>query len=97
VTTLVSTVRNQRDIAVGNLLGSSVYNILFILGATCLVPSQGLPVPQELVRVDIPVMVGVALVCAPVFLTKREVSRIEGGLFVAAYAAYLAYLLTTRT
>lgn len=97
VTTLVSTWKGQRDIAIGNLLGSSVYNIFFILGVTCLVPATGIPVPPELVRVDIPVMVGVALLCAPVFVTDRRVSRLEGGLFVAAYAAYLAWLIGTRS
>jgi len=97
VTTLVSTLHGQRDIAIGNLLGSSVYNIFIILGVTCLVPASGVPVPPELFRVDIPVMVGVTLVCAPVFVTGRRVSRLEGGLFVMAYAAYLAMLIIMRT
>lgn len=97
VTTIVSTLRNQRDIAVGNLLGSSIFNIVFILGATCLVPAGGLPVSPELIRVDIPVMVLVALVCAPVFLTGRRVTRLEGGAFVAAYCAYMTYLIAART
>lgn len=97
VTTVISTLHGQRDIAIGNLLGSSVYNILVILGITCLVPVAGIPVPPELVRVDIPVMVGVALLCAPVFVTDRRVSRLEGGLFVATYAAYLAFLISTRS
>lgn len=96
-TTIVSTLRNERDIAVGNLLGSSVYNIFIILGVTCLVPAGGIPVPPELVRVDIPMMAAVALLCAPVFVSDRRISRREGGLFVAAYLAYLAYLLATRT
>jgi len=97
VTTLVSTLHGQRDIAIGNLLGSSVYNIFIILGVTCLVPAAGVPVPPELVRVDIPVMVGVALVCAPVFVTGRRVSRLEGGLFVMAYLGNLAMLISMRT
>ena len=97
VTTIVSTLRKQRDIAIGNLLGSSVYNILFILGVTCLVPSSAIPVAQSLIAVDIPVMTVVALVCVPVFYSGREVSRTEGALFVGAYIVYIAYLIAVRT
>ncbi len=97
VTTIVSTIRKERDIAIGNLLGSSTYNIAFILGVACLVPADGMPMPGELLLIDIPVMVAAVLVCVPVFLSGHRVSRIEGGAFVAAYALYLAYLLIART
>ena len=97
VTTIVSTVRGERDIAVGNLLGSSIYNILLILGVTCLVPAHGLALPPELVRIDIPIMVAVAVACIPIFISGRRVSRVEGGAMVAAYLAYLAFLLATQT
>jgi cation:H+ antiporter len=97
VTTVISTIKGERDVAIGNLIGSSVYNICAILGVTCLVPDTGIPVPWELIWVDIPIMAAVALVCVPVFFSGREVSRGEGGLFVAAYCAYLGGLLLTRT
>ena len=97
VTTVLSTLKRERDIAIGNLLGSSVYNIFAILGITCLVPAAGVPVTPELIWVDIPVMALVALVCAPVFVSGREVSRMEAAVFVASYLAYLAYLLMTRS
>lgn len=97
VTTVLSTLKRERDIAIGNLLGSSIYNIFVILGITCVVPVAGVPVTPELVWVDIPVMALVALVCAPVFLSGREVSRMEAAVFVGSYLAYLAYLLLTRT
>lgn len=96
VTTVVSTLKGERDIAVGNLLGSSVYNILLILGVTALFPPSGIPVERDLIRVDIPVMSVVALVCIPVFLSGRRVSRMEGALLVAAYIAYLTYLVVSR-
>lgn len=96
VTTLIGTIRNQRDIAIGNLLGSSVYNIVFILGTTCLISATGVPVPPNLIAIDIPVLLAVAFVCVPVFITGREVSRVEGGLFVAAYLMYLLYLIVER-
>lgn len=97
VTTIISTIRDERDIAIGNLLGSSVYNILIILGVTCLLPPAGIVVSPQLIAVDIPVMLLVALACIPVFISGRVVSRREGALFVGAYAAYLAYLIVART
>lgn len=97
VTTIISTIRGERDIAIGNLIGSSVYNILFILGVTCLFPAGGIAVSPHLVRVDIPVMLAVALLCIPVFISDRQVSRIEGILAVSAYFAYLTYLIVERT
>jgi cation:H+ antiporter len=96
VTTVVSTVRGERDIAIGNLLGSSIYNILSILGITALVPAHGLVLDSNLVRVDIPIMVAATLACVPIFITGRRVSRVEGGAMMVAYLAYLALLLMTQ-
>ncbi len=96
-TAIVATVRKEHDIAVGNLLGSSVYNILFILGVTALVPAGGIAVERPLVVIDIPVMVAAAIACVPVFITGHRIRRIEGAAFVVAYLAYLAYLLIARS
>ncbi|MCV7056055.1 calcium/sodium antiporter [Mycolicibacterium gilvum] len=97
VTTVMTTLRGDRDIAIGNLIGSSIYNILLILGITCLVPAGGLALTEGLVRIDIPVMVVVGLACIPIFLSGRRVSRMEGGMMVAAYLGYLAFVLSTQT
>ena len=96
-TTLVATFRGERDIAIGNLLGSSVYNILLILGLTVLGAGRALHLDPDLVRIDIPLMALVALVCIPIFLTGRRVSRREGGAMVAAYLAYLTFLVISQT
>lgn len=96
-TTVLSTFRGERDIAIGNLIGSSAYNILVILGVTSLFPAAGIVVSPYLVQVDIPVMLAVALLCVPVFMSGRRISRFEGCLFVSAYAAYLTYLIVERT
>ncbi len=96
VTTMVSTVKDDRDIAIGNILGSSVYNILLILGVTAVVAPVGAIVEPDLARIDIPVMVAATVVCIPVFITGRRVSRLEGGAFVTAYLAYLTSLVLTR-
>lgn len=97
VTTVVGTLRNNRDIAIGNLLGSSIYNIFAILGLTCLVSPEPLQIDPALIRIDLPLMTAVALLCIPVFVSGRRVSRLEGASFVAGYAVYLGYLLAVRT
>ena len=97
VTTVISTLRNERDIAIGNLIGSSAYNILVILGIPALVPSGGIAVEQPLILIDIPISGLVALACIPIFLSSRMVSRIEGASFVCAYFLYLIYLVLLRS
>jgi cation:H+ antiporter len=96
VTTLVSTMRGDISIALGNLLGSSVFNIALILGPTVLVAPATVPVPDDVLALDLVLMVAAAVVCVPAFLTHRRLSRVEGGAFVATYAAYMAWLLSTR-
>ncbi|MFG1812393.1 calcium/sodium antiporter [Kribbella sp. NPDC049174] len=96
VTTIVSTLRGDRDIALGNLLGSSVYNIAIILGVTILVAPGVVEVPDEILGGDLLLMVGAAVACVPVFVSGRRITRLEGGVFVAAYVAYLAWLLISR-
>lgn len=97
VTAIVSSFRGERDIAIGNLLGSSVYNIVFIMGATSLVPPNGIAVSPELIHIDIPVMTAAALLCVPAFLSGRAITRLEGAGFVLAYGVYLACLIILRT
>lgn len=93
VTMIVATMHRDRDIALGNILGSSTYNILAILGITVLVPSDGVEVDRQLVVLDLPVMLAATLVCIPVFMSGRAITRIEGLVFVAAYIAYLVTLV----
>lgn len=96
-TTVVATIRNDRDIAIGNLIGSSVYNIALVVGATAVVAvPEGVQLGSELVTIDLPIMAGVVLLCVPVFLSGRRMGRAEGGLFVVAYLVYLSYLIFTR-
>lgn len=95
-TTLVATRRDERDVAVGNLLGSSIYNILLILGLTCLAAPGGLPAAPAVNRFDLPILLAVALLCVPVFASGRRVSRAEGVLFVAMYLGYVGWLYLGR-
>ncbi|WP_348303746.1 calcium/sodium antiporter [Methanothrix sp.] len=96
VTTIIATLRDERDVAIGNLLGSSIYNILLILGLASMAAPAGLAVTRQLQLFDIPLMTLVALACVPVFLTGRRISRVEGGLGVAAYLIYLIWLVLFR-
>ena len=95
-TTVVATIRNDRDVAVGNLIGSSIYNILMILGATVLASPGGITVSREILLIDLPLAALVALVCVPVFRSGQSISRAEGGCFVVAYLVYLGTLVFIR-
>ncbi len=97
VTTLVSTVRGERDVAIGNLLGSSIYNIAIVLGVTVVVAPGSLVVPDEVLAGDLVLMVAVALAAVPVLVSGARVTRLEGALFVTTYLGYLGWLLGTRT
>src|SRR5690606_32888605 len=97
VTTMVATWKDDREVAVGNLIGSSISNILVILGLTCVAAPGGVDVSTEILRIDLPLAAAVAVVCYPVFRSDRMVSRTEGVIFVMAYLVYLATLVTIRT
>ena len=90
---VTAALRGQRDIAVGNVVGSSTFNILGVLGVSALAAAAPLGVPASLLAFDLPVMVAVALACLPIFFTGNTIARWEGGLFLGYYAAYTAYLL----
>ena len=93
-TSIMAAVKGERDIAVGNVVGSSTFNILGCLGLSGIVSGDlGLVMPAAILNFDIWVMLAVALACLPVFITGREIARWEGGVFLLYYAAYVAYLI----
>ena len=93
-TSITAAIKGERDIAVGNVVGSNTFNILGCLGLSGLFSGDaGLVIAPSLLAFDIWVMLAVALACLPVFMTGREIARWEGGVFVAYYAAYVAYLI----
>jgi cation:H+ antiporter len=92
-TSVMASVKGQRDIAVGNVIGSNIFNILFILGISSAVAPDGVPVSKAALAFDIPVMTAVAVACLPIFLTGHKIYRGEGIIFLAYYAAYTAYLI----
>ncbi len=96
-TSVLAALRGERDIAVGNAIGSNIFNILCVLGVSAAVAPAPLTVAAQALAFDLPVMVGVALVCLPVFFTGRVISRLDGALFLGLYAAYTAWLVMHAT
>lgn len=93
-TSIMATLRGEREIAVGNVVGSNIFNILCVLGVSAVVsPTGGINVPASALAFDIPVMVLVAAACLPIFFTGGSISRVEGALFLFYYAAYTTLLI----
>ncbi|MBK1674515.1 hypothetical protein CKO35_14675 [Ectothiorhodospira shaposhnikovii] len=82
-----------RDIAVGNVVGSNVFNILGVVSAAGLVSSAGIPIPDAARHFDLWEMLAVALACLPIMLTGGKIARWEGAVFLGYYVAYTAYLV----
>lgn len=92
-TSIVAAIRGQRDIAIGNVVGSCIFNILGIIGLASLMAPQGLVVAPAVLRFDLPVAIVTSIACLPIFFTDYKISRWEGLLFLFYYAAYISYLL----
>ena len=96
-TSLIAAFRGQREIAVGNVIGSNVFNLLGVLGLTALLAPSPLSVSPNALAFDLPVMLGVAALCLPVFYSGYRVTRVEGLLFLGLYLAYGLHLVSFTT
>jgi len=92
-TTVVAAVRGMRDMAVGNVVGSCLFNILVVTGAAAVIAPAGLRVDPALIQFDLPVMLAATIACLPIFATGHLIARWEGALFLAFYIAYTTYLI----
>jgi cation:H+ antiporter len=92
-TSVLASLRGARDIAVGNVVGSCLFNLLGVLGLGSLIAPDGIAVPPGVLTFDLPVMAAVAIAMLPVFFTGHLLARWEGALFVGYYVAYTAYLV----
>jgi cation:H+ antiporter len=97
VTSIVAALRGEREIAVGNVVGSNIFNILGVLGLSSVLSPTGISVPAAAIRFDIPVMIATAVACLPIFFTGNLIARWEGGVFFGYYIAYLTYLILVAT
>ncbi len=93
VTSIMASIKGERDIAVGNVVGSNLFNLLGVLGVAALFAPGGIDLPSSVAWFDFPVMTAVAVVCLPIFFTGGEISRWEGVVLFGYYIAYTSYLI----
>jgi cation:H+ antiporter len=96
-TSVAASLHGKTDMAVGNVVGSNLFNILSVLGLSALVAPAGIVVESAALAFDLPVMLAVAVAALPIFFTGYRIERWEGGLFLAYYVAYLSYLILYAT
>jgi cation:H+ antiporter len=94
---VVASIKGERDIAVGNVVGSNIFNLLAVLGLSGAVSPEGITVSSAALNFDFPVMIAVAVSCFPIFYTGKSIARWEGILFLIYYLAYTAYLILDST
>ncbi len=85
-TSLMAAIRGERDIAIGNVVGSCILNLLMVLGTASLVAPNGIELNPALLSFDIPVMIAVSVACLPILFTDHLVARWEGALFLLYYS-----------
>lgn len=96
-TSIIASTKKKGDIAVGNAVGSNIFNILVVLGLGSAVSPSGIIVSPLAIQSDIPIMIAVAIICIPVFYTNYRIERWQGGILVLYYAAYTIYLYLSST
>ena len=92
-TSVIAGLRGERDIAVGNVVGSNLFNILVVVGITAMVSANGLRVATPAINFDMPVMLAAAVMCLPIFFVHNRIGRWEGALFLGYYICYTLYLI----
>lgn len=93
VTSVIATYKGEREIAIGNIVGSNIYNILMILGTSSLISSRGLGVDPQMLEFDIPFMVVTSFFAFYIFYSGKRVSRVEGSFMLLMYIGYTLYLI----
>lgn len=96
-TSILASVRGERDIAVGNVIGSNIFNILGVLGMAGIVAPDGVSISSAAMRFDVPVMIAASVACLPIFFEGYRISRWEGILLFGYYVAYAAFLILDAT
>jgi len=92
VTTVIASVRKETDLALGNLMGSNIFNILSILGITSLI--KEIEVNPVIIQKDMVPMLGITLFLLPLMLYKRELGKISGILLLSLYVIYTYNVIT---
>ncbi len=94
-TSVIASIRGQRDIAVGNVVGSNIFNLLGVLGVSSILAPAGIAVSESVLQFDMLVMFAVALACLPIFISGLRINRWEGLLFMAYYIVYNVHVVAT--
>lgn len=92
-TSIVAVRRGERDMAVGNIVGSNIFNLGLVVGLPAMIFTDGIPVPGAAIALDIPLMLAASVALLPIAFTGFAVARWEGTLFFALYASYMVYLV----
>ena len=92
-TSILAAFRGQRDIAVGNVIGSNLFNLMSVLGLSAIVSNDGIPVSDVSLRLDFPVMLAATIVLVPIVWNGFQIKRWEGFVLIGFYAVYVAYLV----
>jgi cation:H+ antiporter len=87
-TTLLAAIRGQARVALGNVIGSNIWNIVFIIGATSTITD--ISVPKQFIQYDIWIMTVATIALYPAMMTKARLTKKEGGVFLAIYILYIA-------
>ncbi len=90
-TSVVAALRRQPDMSVGNIIGSNIANIAFILGLSASVST--IAVSREVLIRDVPVMIALSVICIPIMRSGKRISRREGAVLFAIYVAYTAWVV----
>lgn len=89
----IAAFKGERDIAVGNVVGSNIFNLFSVLGLSSIVSPSGIPVSEGALSFDFPIMIACAVACLPVFYIGYSISRSRGIMFLGYYIAYTVYLI----
>lgn len=92
-TSVAATLKGERDIAIGNVVGSNVFNILGVIGVSSVVSANGIPVNAHMASVDTIVMVFVAFLCLPFTIWRKQLDRWLGICFLGIWLLYTFYLI----
>lgn len=91
-TSITASLKGETDIAVGNVVGSNIFNILIVLGTAGIFAPSGVEISASAINLDIPIMIAVAIACLPIFFTDNLISRWEGVFFWLYYIVYTLFL-----
>ncbi len=93
VTSIVAAIKKNTDLAIGNLMGSNIFNVLSILGITSII--QDIQVSNAIKEYDMLWMLGITLVLLPMMVVNRKVGRIQGGILLSIYIYYTYSILVS--